>query len=93
MILGVSRRSSREVWLLSGKVTNDKYASLQSRVGEMGWDAINIRLSYCRHLPSLQLLPPHIRNHPPPPPPPLHTDILYSPLVILLLLTMWLESD
>ena len=30
----------------------------------MGWDAINIRLSYCRHLPSLQLLPPHIRNPP-----------------------------
>ena len=59
MILGVSRRSSWEVWLLSSLKSQmiSMLSEEQSRVGEMGWDAINIRLSYCRHL-SLQLLPP-----------------------------------
>ena len=42
---------------------------------EMGWDAINIRLSYCRH-PSLQLLPPHIL---------LPAQTFYSPVLLLIL--------
>ena len=42
---------------------------------EMGWDAINIRLSYCRH-PSLQLLPPHFL---------LPAQTFYSPVLLLIL--------
>ena len=74
MILGVSRRSSWEVWLLSSLKSQmiSMLSVAQSRVGEMGWDAINIRLSYCRHL-SLQLLPPaDIRQ------PNLSPDILFT---------------
>ena len=77
MILGVSRRSSWEVWLLSSLKSQmiSMLSVAQSRVGEMGWDAINIRLSYCRHL-SLQLLPPaDIRQ------PNFSPDILFTPFL------------